>query len=422
MVNTRDRTASDASTNPKTTTAEKAKKTSKTVPKTETVNLPNALCGSCNEEILEQPETHQEKSMECECCMKWYHTECGKLNEMKYTAITDLDLTWYCPPCEGGAKRLKQHIQHLETEHNTFKQELRDLRTKVEETENNITENINRNLDEKIDARIDTKSATLRLELTASITEETNRIREELLLEIRSVLKDEVKNDVQIDLKADIEQEITNAANDHEADEDNTNPWIRVVSSRNPTPTPTENTPNLRDIINQELSEQKKIELLKKNLIMSGIKEQEGTEAEVNAKELRIASEVIMSELEIDAGIERVERCGKKKENKPRPLRLVIPAQQTRKDILMKAKNLRDSQVEEIKTFVFINPDLTTKQQLDSKNLRMTLAQMRAQNQNKTYKIKKGVITEVTVPVVTVPAITVPVVIVPAETPPAGID
>ena len=121
------------------------------------VEAPVTLCGTCKEAILEHPTTHEERSMECECCMNWYHTECGKLAEVKYNAITEHDLTWYCPSCDKGAKKLKQHILNLTTEQESFRTELRELKTKVEQSENNIIENINSNLDEKIDARIEAR-------------------------------------------------------------------------------------------------------------------------------------------------------------------------------------------------------------------------------------------------------------------------
>ena len=35
-------------------------------------------CAVCNNDISESPTTHAEKSLECECCMKWIHTNCVK--------------------------------------------------------------------------------------------------------------------------------------------------------------------------------------------------------------------------------------------------------------------------------------------------------------------------------------------------------
>ena len=67
-----------------------------------------------------------------------------------------------------------------------------------------------------------------------------------------------------------------------------------------------------------------------------------------------------------------------------------------RKEILQNAKKIRDSEDEHIKTKVFINPDQTKKQQLDSKNLRLELKARKLANQGKVFKIKRGVIIEIT--------------------------
>ena len=66
-----------------------------------------------------------------------------------------------------------------------------------------------------------------------------------------------------------------------------------------------------------------------------------------------------------------------------------------RKEILQNAKKIRDSEYEHTNTKVFINPDQTKKQQLDSKNLRLELKARKLANPGKVFKIKRGVITEI---------------------------
>ena len=306
MVITRERTASDVSTNPKNATVEKVKKTSKTASKTETVNLPTTLCGSCKEEIVEEPETHLEKSMECECCMKWYHTQCGKLSEMKFNAITDLELTWYCPSCEGGAKRLKQHILNLETEHNTFKQELQELRTKVEKTENNI-ENINTNLDEKIDARIDAK-----------------------LLQIR----------------AQVEQAKPTVA---------------------PPTSPATARANLETVVNETMKEKEEILKRKLHLMLHCLDEPTGQETEDGLLKTLIKDKLQITE---EITIEEITRLGDPRDDdKPWLLKIKLESLAMKRKVLSRATQLR--QLPETDRFhkVYIRPDLTQKQQRDSKNL-----------------------------------------------------
>ena len=69
--------------------------------------------------------------------------------------------------------------------------------------------------------------------------------------------------------------------------------------------------------------------------------------------------------------------------------------QENRKSILQNAKKLRQSEDDDVKAKVFINPDMTTKQQLEAKNLRLQRNKLREENPLKTYRIKRGVVVEV---------------------------
>ena len=157
---------------------------------------------------------------------------------------------------------------------------------------------------------------------------------------------------------------------------------------------------NLQEVINEQMNEQKLIDEIKLNLTMSGVAESDkaGVE-EAAADDLLRAKAIISQELNIEAEIEKVVRCGKKKSedpNKPRLMKLFMKSQGNRKRILQNAKELRNSDDETIKTRVYIGPDQTKKQQLDSKNLRDELKRKRLQNQDKIFKIQKGQIIEVT--------------------------
>ena len=138
--------------------------------------------------------------------------------------------------------------------------------------------------------------------------------------------------------------------------------------------------------------ERKQIELIKNNLVISGIRESGSLQTDL----LKV-QEIIKENLDIDAEIEKVVRCGKNVPNdveKPRLLKLFMKTQDNRKNILHNATKLRESVNDEVREKVYISPDQTKKQQLDSKNLRDQLRARRIEEPTKTYKIKKGVIVE----------------------------
>ena len=132
--------------------------------------------------------------------------------------------------------------------------------------------------------------------------------------------------------------------------------------------------------------------------------EQEGTEEEISNADKEKATDIITQELGIEPDIQNVERCGRKKvqkqgepEPKPRPLRIVLSSLETRKDILMNATKLRNSDHADIKlkSDVYINPDLTKAQQLEAKNLRKDLRDVKQLHPENRYKIKNGRIIQI---------------------------
>ena len=139
--------------------------------------------------------------------------------------------------------------------------------------------------------------------------------------------------------------------------------------------------------------------MIKQNLVISGISESDSL-----AADLQKAKDVITTELQLPAEIVKVVRCGSRRSedpDKPRLLKLFMKTRANRKQILQNAKKLRDSENEHIKEKVYISPDQTKKQQLDSKNLRDELKRTRLQNPGKTYKIQRGAIVEIEVTEVT---------------------
>ena len=84
--------------------------------------------------------------------------------------------------------------------------------------------------------------------------------------------------------------------------------------------------------------------------------------------------------------IATIMRIGRLDDNKPRPIRLVVKTMDGKKQILSRAKDLRD--VEKFKR-MFISPDLTRKQQTVDKELRTELKKIREQGEV-SAKIKYG--------------------------------
>ena len=148
-------------------------------------------------------------------------------------------------------------------------------------------------------------------------------------------------------------------------------------------------------LLSDMLKEKEQINKIKLNLVVSGVEESNSNEDDINK-----ITDILAKELNINPQIAKVERCGKLRNNedgspgKPRLLKLYMKNARNRKELLQKAKDLRNSRDEYVKENVYLRPDQTLKQQKDSKNLRDRLRHLREQNPEKIYFIKRGVIEE----------------------------
>ena len=318
----------------------------------------NVKCAVCNKIDVE---------IECEICLGWFHSNCAKISQLKLSAISNHDMHWYCSNCDVGAVTLHEKILELISENTKLQKKVATLTTDVKKVQAHTTTILNE-CEQKVDDKL---------------IEERNTLKEDLKREIKEDLKKELKTEIQHEIAA----EPNNTGDD--ADEDTT-PWRTALGRHRG---PTVPTPNLRNIIQEEMMERKNIELLKKNLVISGVKESDSDNEDIEK-----VINIIKDNLDIDAEIEKVERCGRFKpadEDKPRLLKLSIRTQENRKKILQNATKLRNAEEEYIKTTIYISPDLTKKQQFESKNLRAELRAKRIEIPEKRFKIQRGRIVEI---------------------------
>ena len=342
-------------------------------------NRSELFCPVCKE---------SEGILECEICVRWFHPKCANVKDEAFKMIEEHNFHWYCPDCDVAAKELHKKVTALQVENTKLKSDLQKIGTRVTKVEN-VTKTLQDDCNQTI---------------TTKIGEERNKLKEELKEELKDELKAEMQNimeeaataaaaadddkfeGLKVEIKGELRTEIHHEMED--AADDNINPWQQAHRRREP-------IPDLNKIINEQMHEQKQIDLLKMNLIISGIDETE------DGDELERVKTIIDSELGLDADIEKVERCGKVNNerasdpSKPRLLRLVMRNKDVRKTILQNATKLRNSANDAIKNKVYISPDLTVKQQKESKNLRDSLKQTRELNPGKTFKIRKGRVEEV---------------------------
>ena len=146
----------------------------------------------------------------------------------------------------------------------------------------------------------------------------------------------------------------------------------------------------ISSVVRYEVTERAEIEKLRMNLVVAGMVEAESDEADSDA-----IKAILEDELDITMDLASTERIssklyqGKPREN-PRLLRLKFVTQRSRREVLTKAINLRNSEDDNVKNHLYVRPDLTERQQKESKNLRDQLKQTRLGNPDHRYKIHKN--------------------------------
>ena len=296
------------------------------------------LCGKCKTDIQDG-----ELVISCNICMSWFHGKCTSLENHQIEVISKLaDVHWFCEGCQAAAANIFQQMTALK----------------------------------KDQEKINTELANINNKLTTMKEEIVKLIEEKLKINTDTTMKEEI---VQL-----IEEKLTI----NNAKENATQPrtWATLHN----------NTPDLKEIINEELNEQKQREEIKLNLVVTGI--EEGKDEEEDLKKIKT---IIEKELKVPAEILKVERVGRKRttengEKIHRLLKIHMKDEISRKSILRKAIKLRESSDEHCKNNIFISPDQTRKQQIEAKNLRDLLKQRRREEPDKILKIRKGEIVEET--------------------------
>ena len=149
--------------------------------------------------------------------------------------------------------------------------------------------------------------------------------------------------------------------------------------------------PMIKPMINTQINERDQIELIKHNLVISGMAENTN-EADDSVK----FAQMIKDEMDLVVEVESTSRLQRKEQSAdPKLLKVVLKDMKIRKAILSKATTLRNSETEHVKTKVYIRPELTSKQLEESKNLSTELRAKKLQNPGQRYKIYRGRIVEV---------------------------
>ena len=115
-------------------------------------------CGTCS-----APVEENDKGIECELCLNWFHIKCQNISVKHYNVLKDstLSLHWFCDRCDLGAKKIygyltsivatqdsmKADITALQEDNKSLRRELTDLKESTEAQIQDLMSNDNERID-----------------------------------------------------------------------------------------------------------------------------------------------------------------------------------------------------------------------------------------------------------------------------------
>ena len=324
------------------------------------------ICGKCSETILNKPQKSEEQSIECDCCMHFFHIVCVGVSERKMKAVTEFEVHWYCPSCEFGAATLKQQCVTLKAEQAKIKSDIQNINKSIKKFDDKL-KTLETNLSNKIDEKID----ELDLKLSNQINSGDGNgesLENESTQELIKTLVDKVH---------EIEEKLDSDAG-HDEDSDR-----NLREAHDPK--------EIQDMVSKQLEqrlqqdeETKLREKKKNNLIFFNIPEVELESQEDRMKEdfYRIQEAYTGKVHLVESDVSHVIRIGKKASEKSRPVILTFKNEDKRMEVLRKNRDLKIKTDDHQIINLIVTTDKTIKQRETEKALREEIKERTAKGES----------------------------------------
>jgi hypothetical protein len=283
-------------------------------------------CGECRKVVMD-------KGIQCEICELWFHCKCENVAEETYKLMNQDKVHYYCGRCDKAVGKLLKVVLDVQARQKKLEEEFHKMQNDIEkrnyvkqEQLEGVVQKFGKDIEEVKQRIIKEKSVMGKGE------EEIQKLQTDIK-EIKSGLESQLNTTVK-EVREDVEESMER-------------------------------------------------ERRKLNLIIHGIGDEDAE------KDVEMVMNIFGEGLKMDFGrhVEKMVRIGRMvNEQRPRPLRITLKSGEGRREILARAKSLKDS--EKFKKF-FITPDLTRKQQLVDKELRAQLRKFKSEGEIEA-KIKFG--------------------------------
>ena len=315
-------------------------------------------CFECSEvcEHKIKYDTAGEEPIECDSCLKWFHRKCldNSITKKDWESLTgeNQNITFKCSLCIQGRGEKTNELKEIK---------------EMLKANQALMENINKSIKEQVNRAVDTKIADVR---TSQENLEKKFAESEAKYDERfTSIENELKN----------KEETTNVQSNDESHKK----LQSMISDIRDSESSMEN--KIKNEVKMYLDTQGEKEKKKNNIIIHRLEESQDKEEDQNERDKADVLKIIATtnpELlaELQASLlegKCIKRLGRKDKDsdKIRPIRVILPDEETKFEILQNCYNLQDSVFKHIS----IQQDLTKEEQKKNYKLRQ---EVRDRNKN----------------------------------------
>ena len=376
------------------------------------------LCGVCVSEFEDNKNT-----ILCNLCERRFHGICADFTDEEIAALALIGskVSWYCADCSVGAASLHKHavlfeerlikldsaVNNIQSEQCNLKQELTSATSDIAANKSNINankSNISRNKTRIDSAKEDisklqaTQRAnnTMITTLNSRMGSVTDKLRDDINKDLEKMVDEKIKDDV---IEAKINKKVEEKLKIH-SDTNSTQEKAKVDEIVNKLvvekftemkdkelPNDSSRSSNLDTQVKDMIAEREKIFARRNQLLIMNFKE--NNSADEDKRQLYELFGLLYLDEEVI--IAKTDRLGNKRnDGKPRFLRVEMNNIHMKRKILGNATKLRNVPDKHKFAKVYIKPNLTEKQQEESKNLQAELKKRRDKEPTIPIKISKG--------------------------------
>ena len=346
-----------------------------------------ALCKNCQQPCLElsKCKNQNEISIQCDNCNGWFHKGCIKTNDKEWEFLhsSNANILYKCEGC------INDKIMKVEETNELLRDELQGMNAKFDDLKNLIQANnamlisqlvpqIEASLLPKVEKMVNSKIQAHSANILESLDERLKKLEDEKE-------KDKASSAQSVNTSHQLEERIKNLETKNEESH------AETASAPKLDNTAIENKIKLQ--LTESIEELKEIEERKNNLIIFNVKETPSNDEEqslsadlANVKEILTFSNPDLANTQIKRlETSDVTRMGlyKTEAEKPRPIIVTLQSQKTKFQILKNSHKMKNCTSH---TKIGFRMDLTKKQQLEDKALRIALEERKKTEDVMIYK------------------------------------